>query len=269
MDFSRFLTPKDFFNYYIAGAIWIADILYFIHIINPLFLNYFIHIYHHEESVQSITTICELIILVIIPYIVGFTLEPLSASVTKILRKMRDDDPIRWVTFEESKNAQHYGKRLPKAQIDRISTVIEGRLGYTLEPKYWFYPIRAYVIDNGGASVGLAARAQHLANFTESLIIPFPILCAIATWIVTTFGWCNEGLFYAVKHPFLIPIIFTSIIVCLFLTALVLAGMFWMLFQRYLELRREWAVHIYREFLVITAKDKRYRIPSSLPGRAS
>lgn len=261
MDFSRFLTPKDFFNYYIAGTIWIADLICIIYVTNPVFLNNFWDLYQNTESITLIQTIYNAIILIVIPYVVGFSLGSLSAFITKKLRNAYDGDTTKWVIFDEDDcdchKERHKGKKLPKAQIDQIEKVIKKTLGYTLKKKYWFYSIRAYVIDNDGEYVSLAARAQHLLNLAESLMLPFPILCSIVTWIIIA-GWSNHGhYYYMLPHrPLFFLIITWRIIGWYCISGLVWFSMSWMLFDKYLKMRREWAMHIYRAFLVITAKDK-------------
>jgi hypothetical protein len=318
MDFSRFLTLKDFFFYYIAGTFWIADILYFIYIINRSFLNDF----WNTGSNPLNAMIFEVIIIIIFPYAMGFALGPLSAVITREIRDKREcDDPIRLVTKPSSKfswdetpekekdkeikkfltqvsgidwvkdakietidkgktikisteknslslklndkktevilktdyirtckfkakregqvlNVYRKDKTLPKPAIENILREAYDTFGYSLRDNLWFYQIRAYVVDKGGKAGELAERAQYLANFTESLMLPFPIFCAIVTLnVIMDLHICG-------------------------VLAVIVAGMFggllvWALFRRYIELRREWAMHVYREFLVITAKEKR------------
>ena len=258
MDLSRFLTPKDFFNYYIAGIIWIADILCIICITNPFLLNNFWDLYRSIESITSLKIIYELIILIIFPYTIGFSLGPLSSRVTKELRNKFDGDPIKWIITgknDDKYKNRHMGKRLPKAQKDRIEKVIAKTLGYALDERYWFYAIRAYVLDNGGKYVVLAERAQYLANLAESLFLPFPIFCAIVTWIITC-GWYYFDVIHFFQitnnHIFMIYTLY-PISVSMILVLSVWIGVSWILFDRYLELRRDWAMHIYREFLILTA----------------
>ena len=258
MDFSRFLTIKDFFNYYIAGTIWIADILLLINMKNSSIPDHLLYSSCKSGSIPWIQTIFEVIIIVILPYTVGFALGTLSAKITKELRNKKCvGDPIKWITDDCDK---HEGKRFPKPARDKIFNDIAPRIfDYTLTNKQlWFYQIRAYVVDKGGPAVVLSERAQSLANFTESLILPFPILCAIVTWITIT-GWHYDTLFiaYSPNQPVSYEIMSWKIIEW-YCGALVIAlsvwlAMSWMLFNRYLELRREWAMHIYREFLVIAA----------------
>jgi hypothetical protein len=214
MDFSRFLSIKDFFNYYIAGMIWSADLLLLINMKN-IFLN---PNWTILESIQWNQTIFEIIIVVVIPYTIGFALQPLSAWMTKKIRDEIIGDPIKCITNVENHcndnycNGRYYkGKHLTKPAIDRIFKIAPDIFGYSIKGKnkyadeqlredkdrykeehLWFYQIRAYVLDNGGPSVNLAERAQSLANFTESLMLPFPILCSIVTWIMIN-RWYNHA----------------------------------------------------------------------------
>ena len=126
---------------------------------------------------------------------------------------------------------------MPEPAIESILCHAYDTFGYSLRDNLWFYQIRAYVMDKGGKAGELAERAQYLANFAESLLLPFPIFCAIVTWKVVT----DLHIFWII-----------SAIVAETIGLIIV----WALFKRHLQLRREWAMHIYREFLVITAKDR-------------
>lgn len=163
--------------------IWSADLLLLISMKN-IFLNPHWTIL---GSIQLNQTIFEIILVVVIPYTIGFALQPLSAWVTKKFRDEIIGDPIKCITNVEYNRNENYcneryykGKRLTKPAIDRIFKIAPDIFGYRIEKEHlWFYQIRAYVLDNGGPSVNLAERAQSLANFTESLMLPFANLCFV------------------------------------------------------------------------------------------
>lgn len=255
MDFSRFLSINDFFNYYITGIFWIADIFLLIYMINNSFLN---PLWDSSckllasGSFSWIQPVLDIIIIIILPYTAGFVLGTLSQKTTKKFRDCKGD-PIKYIIclkdimpefgcdkkeciVDNCNKDCNYGKKLPYPAIKRILEIAPSLFCYKLKYKcLWFYQIRAYVVDKGGPAAGLAERAQNLANFTESLMLSFPIFCAIVTCIIITE---------------------LHIISCVF--AVLVAGLsgiftFIILFERYMELRRDWAMHIYREFLVITA----------------
>jgi len=127
MDFSRFFTIKDFFNYYIAGTIWIADIILLIYLKDSSSL------YSLWDSLlnsgSTFRTIFEAIIMIILPYTIGFALGTLSAKITRKLRNKYGGDPIEWIIPENYECKEHKGKRLPKDERERINKVIKGTLG--------------------------------------------------------------------------------------------------------------------------------------------
>jgi hypothetical protein len=193
-------------------------------------------------------TIFEIIIIVAIPYTLGFALQPLSAGVTKILRDKIIGDPIKCITNVENHCNDNYcreryykGRHITKPAIDRMFKIAPDIFGYRIKEEHlWFYQIRAYVLDNGGPSVNLAERAQSLANFTESLILPFPILCSIVTWIMIN-RWYNHATVITcfLCKPLLYLIMTERLKIICFISVLVGMVLFCMLFYRYLELRRE------------------------------
>lgn len=233
MTFPGFITIKDFFNYYVSGFLWLINIglIY-------LPVNDSSKLISELEQLQKITDkVSPLVIglvLLIFPYIIGFILTPVNTLATKLLRCVFGD-PKNWVVDFQTKSGWrirlHKGKRLSRTNIRLVIKrlkKIHGEEKEINETKIanWFFQVRADVINQKSEAGALAIRAQDLANFTESILLPVPLML----WILFAkfftdypiFGWICFG-----------------------------AGLlfFVMLSYRYLHLRKYWVKHTYRAFL--------------------
>jgi hypothetical protein len=229
MEVARSLSIKDFFNYYFAGVIWLLDLAILLLTLSdlPAFTT-------SLQTVRSTTDLINPIILAILavslPYIVGFTLNPMGSLLSLALRRIFGDAKD-WITDYGSH--KHKGKRLRQSLIKAIVQHAQEAFGEEsiLEKNLnnWFFDIRAYVTNVGGSASDLATRALDLANLAESLLLPVPLFFVVlGTKLVGQAPWMA---------------------VLIWIAALVSIGL---LIERYLKLREYWAKHIYRAFLVIS-----------------
>lgn len=233
MNFPGFMTIKDFFNYYVAGFLWLFNIglIY-------LPINDRSKLIDELEQLQKITDkvspLVMGIILLIFPYVIGFILTPVNTLVTKLLRRIFGD-PKNWVVDYQTKSGWrirlHKGKRLSKTNIRLVIKRLKKIYGEEKEINEthlanWFFQVRAIVINQKSEAGALAIRAQDLANFTESILLPVPLTLWIlfSKYIVIKpeFAWICVG----------IGLLF-----------------FVILSYRYLHLRKYWIKHTYRAFL--------------------
>jgi hypothetical protein len=233
MNFPGFITIKDFFNYYVAGFVWLVDIGLFIFpwtnsvkLINVL------------EKTQKISiNFGEILIglaLLVFPYLIGFVATPINMGITKLIRSIFGD-PQKWITDYEEKSKWklylHKGKRLSRTNIRLIIQKLKKIYGDEKEingPNIskWFFQIRAIVINQKGEAGALAIRAQDLSNFTESILLPFPLLLLVLGWKTID-----------ISHSHSIILLGLGGLSFVFLT------------YRYLHLRTYWVKHVYRAFL--------------------
>lgn len=162
-----------------------------------------------------------------IPFVIGFVLNPLGNFVTKLLRKVFDD-PVKWVLVlskeKYSDNKKFFRKRLSEPSrtkiLEKVSLLQDG----DAEEYSPFFLVRNYVVENAGKNtLALANRPLDLANLAESLIIPIPLL------------------------SFLIGRVFFSWIISIGLAVFIFA----ILSYRYFQLRGYWVKHNYRTFLIL------------------
>ena len=246
MNFPSFMTIKDFFNYYVAGFIWLVCI-------GLLWLP----IQDHAKLVEKLDQLQEItdklsplvlaLALLIFPYVIGFMLIPINGLITKLLRLIFGD-PKKWVVdYQERFKWQlfpHKGRRLSRTNIRLVTQRLKKIYGDEKEISEakiakWFFQIRAIVINQKSESGTLAIRAQDLANFSESILLPVPLLFII---LFGKFLQINPGFAW----------------VCLGI-GLVLFGI---LSQRYLDMRTFWIKHTYRSFLALMAADKQKLNPT-------
>lgn len=240
MNFPGFMTIKDFFNYYVAGFIWFVCI-------GMLWLPTQDHAKLVEKlnQLQGITDKLSPLVLalalLIFPYVIGFTLSPVNVLITRLLRFVFGD-PKKWVVDHQMKSKWqeflHKGKRLSRTNIRLVTQHLKKIYGEEREISEaniakWFFQIRAIVINQKGEAGALAIRAQDLANFTESILLPVPLLFII---LFEKFLQTNPAFAW----------------VCLGIGVV----LFVMLSYRYLNLRRFWVKHTYRAFLALMTTNK-------------
>jgi hypothetical protein len=222
MDIGRFFSRKDFFNYYVAGVIWLIDF--------AILITIFSSQLDLRASLSSVSGLPEAIVVgalaIVVPYAVGFALNPLGDLLTDVLHMMFGD-PTKWVT-DYSQN-RYKGHRIPKPLGERINQLASQTFNGKLENEgLWFYYLRTFVEQEGGAASELAMRALDLANLTESLLLPMPLLVALS--VVKMIGNLN---------------------IALPLSNAIFVLIFTLLAIRYMKLREYWVKHIYRAFLVL------------------
>lgn len=215
---------RDFFNYYLAGVLWLIDIVGVIILFSKLGISE-ITLMNINLLLNDVNAIIVTVGLIVIPYLLGFILNPLG---TKLMEKIRnrDNEAIRWVTDPDHRLAGQGLKEWEKEKIKaKIKTI------YKIQNKSFeelFFTIRAYVEEHGKGANLLATRALDLTNFAESLVIPLPLFFSIL------------GIWLAAKNCLWIVLFFgLGILVFLFLR------------RRYLDLRSYWVKHVYRAFIAI------------------
>lgn len=232
MNASNFLSVKDFFNYYVAGLLWIVEVA-----IISMPLGSYQKSLDWLGKFQGVTdkmgAVLTGILFIVIPYLVGFVFTPVSMAATKVLRS-RFGDPKDWVVDYSVNGERHKGRRLAQTKIRLIVQRMKKVFGdeKTINKDNlanWFFTLRDYVINSKGEAASFAIRAQDLFNFTESILLPLPLLLFTSGikmicspnrigWLLLAFG-----IFF----------------LC-------------MLSYRYLRLRFYWVKHVYNTFLVVT-----------------
>ncbi len=218
---------RDFFNYYLAGVFWLIDIVVSVMLLSKLGSSE-IDLPKINSFLNDANSILTATGLIIIPYILGFILNPLGTKLMEQIRN-RDNEAVRWVTDPAHRLA---GQGLKEWEREKIMAKVKAI--YKIQNKTFeelFFTIRAYVEEYGKGASLLATRALDLANFAESLVIPLPLL-----FIVIGFWFATMKSVWA--------ILFIGIGIAIF----------YFLRRRYLDLRSYWVKHVYRAF--ITIKDE-------------
>jgi len=239
-----FLSLKDYFNYYISGLLWCMAFLFF----TGNSLSTFVSLILSTKTEASGMVIIGLLII-FIPYLVGFVLLQLGEWVRELWQggkeRNRFPDPrkylLQYEVPDKDKISKDDEKRIKKIKGVRFSLKETGKIaeiayrifGYqhTKTVHLYFYPIRAYVLEYGGASARLVDRARDLANFTESLLLPLPVMIIGLSFFLFWGKWLWLAL-------------------CIFIAM----GVHLVLVYRYFELEKYWVKHVYRTFLAITSK---------------
>ncbi|MEP0805679.1 MAG: hypothetical protein HRF47_09330 [Chloroflexota bacterium] len=218
---------RDFFNYYLAGVLWFADIVGIFMLCSKLGTPK-VTLANINTSLNEANTILATFGVVVVPYLLGFILNPLG---TKLMEKIRnkDNEAIRWVTDPNHRFASQGLKEWEKEKIREKFQKIYNIQDRSFEEM--FFTIRTYVEEHGKGANFLASRALDLANFAESLAIPVPLLFVIL------------GIWFAVSS-------FLWLLASLVLAKIV----FWLLLRRYLDLRSYWVKHVYRAFITINVE---------------
>jgi hypothetical protein len=218
MDIKIFST-KDYFNYYFAGIAWFICALTII-LKKPINYNCTI------EFIGKIPIAILVVLLFAIPFLTGFVLSPAGNLITALLRKIVRD-PADWVlVLAEQKfltTKKPFQKRISEPSrtkiLEKLFLLQGGSTKYSP-----FYFVRSYVeIKASDNARTLVNRSLDMANLTESLLIPIPLLgFLIGERFIPQFGSLILG-------------------VVLFLS----------LCYRYFQLREYWVKHNYRTFLIL------------------
>jgi hypothetical protein len=217
MDIKIF-SAKDYFNYYFAGIAWLACVF-------SISIKGFSNCAATVEIIGKIPITILAVLLIAIPFMIGFVLNPLGNLVTFLLRKIVDD-PIDWVLvlsgqkFPTTKKLCR--KRISEPSrtkiLEKLSTLQGGPTKYSP-----FFFVRNYVeIKANKNALTLVNRPLDMANLTESLLLPIPLL-----------GFLIEKIFISQICSIISGILF--IILC----------------YRYFQLREYWVKHNYRTFLIL------------------
>ena len=228
MNIGTYFSVKDFLNYYIAGLIWCVTI-------------FILALPSDKTELQNILTdlsnianaayfVLASALVILIPYLIGFVLTPLSDKVGELVRKGKPD-PVKWTVEDPEK----YKSGLKAGEIALIKRYIRKYFhDKDAAPDTWFFQIRALVArDNSGATL-LANRAMDLTNFSESLILPLPLLFFTIGVRLMISGGCIWGI-----------IAFSLAI-----------GVYFLLSKRYIDLRSYWVKHVYRAFIAMCTYPK-------------
>ena len=242
---------KDYFNYYIAGIIWCVNLVFAVWYIFPrMSINkWFLHVC---ENADITATLIGGVLIIIVPYVIGFTLMPLGECVRELWqggkeRKCRPD-PIKGLLYLEDSGPPFGGRQLAEKETARILCLAKGLFKYEVkdENRYlYFRTIRAYVEENGGNAAELARRAKDLANLTESLLLPVPV-CIFFTGIRIMNPTISVHHAYPLPN-LLIDVLFFGVLAFIIHKLLV---------NRYFRLEEYWTRHVYRAFLVLRARDE-------------
>jgi hypothetical protein len=235
MKLESFFSLKDYFNYYISGLVWCISFL-FLAKDTLLRLKDFLT----TTSIEAGGVVILGVILLFIPYVVGFTLMPLSNWFVKFWQgknRSRRPEPRKYVlmigdmTNRESKRFE--GWRISGKETKQIIETAKQIFGFEYNRDFhlYFYPIRAYVLEHGGATAQQAERGRDLQTFAQSLLLPVPL--AVITFSIFRY-WENW-----------LPLVSGAILAIILHRILV---------SRYFEMEFYWVKHVYRSFLVITSK---------------
>ena len=215
----KIFSAKDYFNYYFAGIAWLACAF-------SIAIKDFSNCIAMIETIGKIPVSILTVLLIAIPFIVGFVLNPLGNLITFLLRKILGDS-ADWVLVlsgqKFSTTKKPFQKRISEPSrtkiLEKLSLLQGGSTNYSP-----FYFVRNYVeIKANDNARTLVNRSLDMANLTESLLIP-----------ISLFG-------------FLIGKIFISQIGSLIFGVL----LFVLLCYRYFRLREYWVKHNYRTFLIL------------------
>ncbi len=187
-----FLSLKDYFNYYISGLVW-CIVFFEVGLLitgNQLIgvLNILLAL---DAKVGSLIPISALVIF--IPYVIGFSLFPFNTLMRSAWegedRKCFPDPKL----YVLKKGGVEFlrGRRISAKEAEQIvnQAKIIFSIHYEKDIHLYFYPIRAYVLEHGGAGAKLAERAQSLANLTESLLLPVPLVILLALVLLSATMW--------------------------------------------------------------------------------
>lgn len=215
---------RDFFTYYLAGIFWILDALVLIMLLSKLGSKA-IEFSSINSFLNDINFVVSTIGLIIIPYVLGFILNPLGNDVMASIRK-NDNEAVKWVTDPTHRLASQGLKDWEQEKIlGKIKTLYKTQ-NKPFEDLFW--TIRAYVEEHGKGANLLANRSLDLANFAESLVVPLPVFFILMT------------IWYTIAK---------SLWAFLFLGIGIAS--FYFLRRRYLDLRSYWVKHVYRAFIAI------------------
>jgi len=208
------LSVKDYFHYYFSGFVWLFDMWLVAE--RKISLNEALNLVSQAPS--SLVVAC----VIVCPFVVGFAFNPFGNCITLLIRKIMGGDPADWMLVlrgETYRGSRH--KRLAEPWRSSLLSKIESISGIHQKIKYSpFFWVRTYVDLNAPSHTRQRVeRVLSLANFTESLLLPFPLL----VFLLLRQNYCGVG-------------------------ALLSGALFLLLSWRYWRLRIYWVQHVYRAF---------------------
>jgi hypothetical protein len=241
MKVDGFLSLKDYFNYYLSGFVWVIDFIIFGILVWPL-KSYYVLMKNVGFVIEKIGPVVAGIVLLIITYIIGFVLFPISQATRRIWQgKNRKwfPRPRKWLIIK-SEDLEEYkslkkpflkGSRFSNKEVSRFVELAEKRFGlnYKININLLFYPVRTYVIEHGGDSANFAQRMRDLMSLSESLLFPVSLFFGLLLTMFTKGGWDFLGIPLA---------IFIQILIV----------------YRYHRIEIDWVKRIYRSFLAIESR---------------
>ena len=211
------LSVKDYFHYYFSGLIWLFDLwLLMGNKISPSETIGWV-----SQAPASLAAVC----IIVAPFVVGFVFNPLGNCVTLLIRRITGGDPANWMLVLRGQTYKD-GRRKRLAEPWRSSllskiTSLSGGNEIKHSPFFW---VRAFVDLNAPSHVRRQIqRVLSLANFTESLLLPVPLL----TFLLLRQTHCAAGIILSI-------------------------GLFCVLSWRYRRLRIYWVQHVYRNFYFLS-----------------
>ncbi len=168
-----------------------------------------------------------ILIILILPFLIGFIMNPLGNLTTKIIRKICGEPTyavldknektlcIKYVLYE------NFGKKIKEEVFGKTNT--------STSPFYW---AKTYIELYGSEEIkNLLDRKLSLVNLMEGVILPTVLISIILPAK------------YIPNHPC------KCLILLLFLAVTTM-----LLSYRYMQLRQEWAKSVYRTFLLLRSK---------------
>ena len=218
---TEILSFKDYFHYYFSGMVWLIDLWLLV---------------KNKVSFSEVTTLASqmpsslvFIFILVIPFIVGFVFNPLGNYVAQQVLKIMGGDPVDWMLVldgQSYKDNRH--KKLAEPWRTFLLSKIKSLIGvskgsYPEIKRTPFYWIRTFVDLKAPLHTRQRIeRVLSLANLTESLLLPVPLLVLLGL----RNDHCIVGVIFA-------------------------AALFFTLSWRYRKLRIYWVQHVYRAFYFI------------------
>lgn len=233
MKVDGIFSLTDYFSYYFAGFWWLAC---FILVLSP-------RIPLDQWGVnmtgvnENLTLALGGLLVIVVPYFIGFTLAPIAEGLTGVLVRIFGD-PKKAISRNEKHNrkfARIFWNRnlLSESVLDKSINEINKLFGIKLvkgseKLDNWNEVLFSYVSEYGNINGARLNRLRNLASLTESILIPLPLF-----WLLL-----------ASRQSILPWWVLTSGGILAFL----------LLMYRYFVLRKNVAMQIYRAMLVLALK---------------
>lgn len=170
MDIFTRISESDWFNYYLAGFVWLGIGVF----INPKAFG----------QVQPVlgNPVVAIVLLAIVPYLLGISLSPFSEMVARWKRP-----PYIKAILGDAGSPRKENQfcliwscppptMLVKSLREQALAQAESILGVEVQNKtLYFWWMQAYIWQFDNGAVQLARRAKAMRNLLESLLLPVPL----------------------------------------------------------------------------------------------